>query len=40
MRFVIDANNFIGIAGLSLGAGLGWAAGSWLAHRILSVIKL
>lgn len=36
MRFVIDSQNFIGILGIAFGAGIGWAAGSWLAQRILS----
>jgi hypothetical protein len=39
MRFVVDANNFVGMLGLGFAAGLGWTAGAWLAGRILSVLK-
>lgn len=39
MRFVIDANNFLGIAGIAFGAGIGWTAGCWLASRILAALK-
>ena len=40
MRFVLDAQNFLGIVGMAFGAGLGWAAGTWLMHRLLSAIKV
>jgi hypothetical protein len=39
MRFVIDAQNAIGILGLAFCAGLGWATGCWLANKLLSLLN-
>jgi len=40
MRFVIDTQNAIGIAGLGFFCGIGWSAACWLAGRVLSLIKI
>lgn len=40
MRFVIDTNNAIGVAGIAFFAGMGWGLGMWVMGRILSVIKI
>lgn len=39
MRFVIDTNNAIGVAGIMLVAGFAWTIGTWLAGRLLKVLQ-
>jgi hypothetical protein len=40
VRFVADANNMIGAAGIAFACGVGWSLGCWLLGRILSAIKI
>lgn len=39
MRFIIDAQNFMGMLGLSLAAGLGYGLGRWLIDRLTSLMR-
>lgn len=40
MRFVIDTQNAIGIAGLGFFCGIGWSAGCWAWSKLTSALKI
>lgn len=40
MRFVIDANNAIGLGGCAIVAGFGWSAGCWLWSKFTQALKI
>lgn len=39
MRFVLTADQALAVTVLMLCAGFGWSVGSWIAHKLLALLK-